>query len=211
MKPLITERVIQLFGARTGNSLRVSIALEEAQLPYTVKLVDLRRGEHRRQPYLALNPDGKVPIIIDQSTSGSSFLLTQSNAILFYIAEQAPGSLLPEKNSMLRALVFERFFYFLTDVIAPSHSAFRLRLGGGQSGTDDLDQYAMTMLMAAERFLETSRFMAGDKFSLADVAAFTIALAYQQSVDWQGAPNLKSWFDLVSMRPAVIRGLRAFD
>lgn len=205
-----SSRHLQLSGAKTGNSLRVSIALEEAQLPYKVQLIDLRGGEHRREPYLSVNPDGKVPAISGQTASGSPFVLTQSNAILFYIAEQALGRLLPEHDPLLRAVVFERFFYFVTDVIAPSHAAFRLKKEGDTAGAEILDQHVLTMLMASERFLVASAFMGGDAFSLADVVAFTIALAYQQGIDWQQVPNLHDWFDRVRARPAVIRGLKAF-
>jgi len=63
----MTNPSIELYGAQTGNCLRAAIALEEAMVPYTVRHVDLRSGEHRRAAYLALNPAGQVPTMVDRS------------------------------------------------------------------------------------------------------------------------------------------------
>jgi glutathione S-transferase len=123
----MTSPSIELYGAQTGNCLRAAIALEEAMVPHTVRHVDLRSGEHRRAAYLALNPAGQVPTMVDRSDEASPFVLSQSNAIIFYAAARAPGRLLPEHEGQERAIAYERFFFFVTDVIAPSHAAFILR------------------------------------------------------------------------------------
>ncbi|WP_397448026.1 glutathione S-transferase family protein [Pseudomonas sp. NA-150] len=202
---------IELYGAMTGNSLRVAIALEEAALAYRVKVVDMRHGEHLQPEFLRLNPLGKVPVIIERTESGAECVLTQSNAIIFYLADKAPGTLLPIHDLRLRAVALERFFYFLTDVIAPSHSGFFLRKQGEEAGAAALNQQALLMLVSAERFLTASTFIAGDTFTVADIAAFTIALSYERQIDWSALPLLKAWYERVRTRPAVIRGIVSLE
>lgn len=205
------SNLIDLYGARTGNCLRVTVALEEAGLPYRPIRLDLRRGEHQTAEFLALNPDGKVPVIVDRIDGDETLVLTQSNAILFYVAEAAPGTLFPVDGVRQRAVAYERFFYFLTDVIAPSHAAFQLRANGVKdSSSQVLDLRAMKTLTAAERFVETSEFIAGETFTLADIAAVTITFAIERHIDWSELPQLRRWYQSVMARPSVIRGLAAF-
>jgi len=205
------NELIEIHGARTGNCIRVSIALEEMQLPYKVTLIDLLHGQQREPAHAALNPAGKVPTIIERSSSGVEFVLSQSNAIILYLADKAPGVLLPAHDFEAKAIAYERFFYFITDVIAPSHAAFRLRTSDFQSAAKILDCQALSMLKAAERFLLNSDYMAGNSFTLADIAALTITLVYKQDIDWSELPRLDRWFKNVNSRPTVQRGLQAFD
>jgi GST-like protein len=201
-----------LHGAQTGNCFRVAIALEEAAIPYTVHRVDLMKEEQRSPGHLRLNPAGKVPVLVDRSVPGEPFVLSQSNAIILWAAGHAPGRLIPRDEGPDRMHVLERFFYFVTDVIARSHAAFALRradAGGG--GADALDRLALASLSVAESFVAAAPFMAGDSFSIADIAAFTIASAYARDVAWTDLPALERWFATIAARPAVRRGLRAFD
>ena len=122
---------LELHGAQTGNSIRAAIALEEAGLSYTPKLVDLASGAHQGVDHLALNPLGKVPVLVEKQEGRVPFILTQSNAIILYVAGKALGRLLPE-NDRDRAVVLERFFFFVTDIIAVSHAAFSLRASAAQ-------------------------------------------------------------------------------
>jgi GST-like protein len=203
--------MIELYGARTGNCIRVAIALEVCSIPYRVVHVNLRHAEQRSVAHLALNPAGKVPTIVDRSRGEPPFVLSQSNAILFYLSDIAPGHLMPPGGERQRAIVLERFFYFLTDVIAPSHAAFQLRLTEATQSRDVLEQKAITSLVAAERFLSDGAFMGGGSFTLVDIAAFTIAKALSRHVDWDQVPRLREWFDSLEKQPAIDRGLRAFD
>lgn len=202
---------IDVYGAQTGNCLRVSIALEEAQLAYNVVQVDLKNGQHQKPEHLALNPAGKVPTIIHRKASGRDIVLSQSNAILFYVADKSNGKLWPTHNSQQQAIAYERFFYFITDVIAPSHAAFRLRKSEMFDAASILDKQSLSMLEATERFLMDSSFMAGDKFTLVDIVAFTIARAYENDINWNQRPQLKDWYVSMKSRPTIQRGLKAFD
>jgi GSH-dependent disulfide-bond oxidoreductase len=186
---------VELYGAKTGNCLRASVALEEAEIPYIVRKLDLRRSEHRTPEHLSRNPLGKVPTLVERFRDGRALILSQSNAILMYAAEGSPPRLLPSDTSE-RALVLQRFFYFVTDVIAVSHAGFATKNNGGDQSF--LDGQSLGALAFAESFLENSTFMAGEAFSLADIAAFTIASSYQSRLEWDRLPKMRRWFDQVS-------------
>ncbi|BCZ83590.1 thiol:disulfide oxidoreductase [Paraburkholderia terrae] len=200
----------ELYGAPTGNCIRAAIALEEAGLPYTVRSVDLANGEHRSAAYLALNPAGKVPVLVERQESGPPVVITQSNAIILYAAERARGRLLPD-DSLARAVVYERFFFFVTDVIAVSHAAFFLRDAADPAGQALLVERMFAALESAERFVSDEPYMAGKTFSIADIAAFTITQSVMSQLPWDQLPNLRRWYEHVEARPALTRGLRVFN
>ena len=203
---------IELHGTRTGNCFRVAIALEEAGLAYRVVHVDLANGEHQRPEHLALNPAGKVPTIVASLPDGQRLVLSQSNAILLYLAERAPGTLLPEGDQTARALALERYLYFVTDVIAPSHSGFYLgRVPATGNGAELLNQRSLDAIYAADHMVGASGFISSNHFGLADIAALTMLLSIEQKLDWTRIPRLQRWFETVRTRPAVVRGFKAFD
>lgn len=199
-----------LFGAPTGNCFRAAIALEEAGLPYTVELVDLRHAEHLGEQFRALNPAGKVPVLL-RTDQGNSSALSQSNAIVFFADQMAPGTLAPAFDDPARALVMERYFYFLTDVIALSHVGFRLRLAGFAEAPALLGRRAVGALVQAEHFLADGPWMAGRHFSMADIAAYTICVSFLDDIDWTHLPRLREWFQRSASRPAIVRGMQAFS
>lgn len=200
---------IDLYGARTGNCLRVSVALEEAETPYNVMRVDLTRNEQRSPAHLARNPCGKVPTIIEHFHDGRVLTLSQSNAILMYAAQKNPHRLLLPSDNGRRAIALERFFYFVTDVIAVSHAAFKTKDKGSVSAF--LEAQSLAALAFAESFLRGSSFMAGEALTLADISAFTIVSACRFQLEWDQLPEMRRWFDAMSARDAVKRGMCAFD
>lgn len=124
---------LDLFGAQTGNCFRAAIALEEAGLAYTPSLVDLASGAHRGPAHLALNPRGRVPVLVvrhgaDQN-GADELVLTQSNAIALWADVQAPGALLP-RDSVARAIAVDRWLFVVTDIIILNGAAFRLQRAG---------------------------------------------------------------------------------
>jgi len=199
---------IELYGTKTGNCIRAAVALEVAGIPYAVRHVDLAQGEQGKPPFLALNPAGKVPVLVDTSRQPSPLILTQSNAIVLYAADAAPERLLPPAE---RATVIERYFYFITDVIAPSHAAFYLRRRNAPEAAALLEERVLAAARAAERFAAEARFIGGDAFSVADIAAFTFLASVRSDLRWEDLPNLDRWYNVVATMPAVVKGSRAFD
>jgi GST-like protein len=202
---------LTLYGARTGNCLRAAIGLEEAGLTYTARHVGLSKGEHSTPAFLALNPAGKVPVLVAQSAGVPDFVLTQSNAILFYAEERAPGGLLPPGGTEARTRALEAFFYFTTDVIALNGAAFALGRQHFEDAASNLTERYLRAIRDSERFLREEGFMGGDRFSLADIAAYTIITAVSAQLPWDRLPRLAAWRERVGDRPAVQRGMAAFD
>lgn len=200
----------ELYGAPTGNCLRAAIALEEADLPYTPKLVDLASFEHQGADHLALNPLGKVPVLVEREDGREPFVLTQSTAIMLYAAGKGAGRLLPDYEPD-RAIVLERLFFFVTDVIAVNHAAFSLRDSNAQKAQKILMDRMLATLETAERYVARDAFIAGAAFSLADIAAYTITRSVMSDLSWSKLPNLRRWFEAIDRRPAVRRGLEVFE
>jgi GSH-dependent disulfide-bond oxidoreductase len=198
--------VLELYGAKTGNCLRAAVGLSEAGLTYEVRKLSLSEGEHRSAAHLALNPVGKVPVLVIRGTP--DVIITQSSAILFYASEQAPGRLLPPPGSLSRIKALEAFFHFTSDVIAANGFAFNLR--DNDAAAAALTRRSVDSLLTSERFLSEAGFMGGDTFSMADIAGFTITTAVSNSLPWDKLPRLAAWRDRIAQRPAVQRAMTAF-
>ena len=100
--------MIELLSARTPNGFKVSITLEELQIPYQIKTINLRENVQKEEWFLKLNPNGRIPVIIDHSNNG--FAVFESGAILLYLAEKT-GKLIPknyeEKSEVIQWLFFQ--------------------------------------------------------------------------------------------------------
>jgi len=200
-----------LLGAETGNCLRVAVALEVLGLAYNPVYVDLRADQQRSAAFRAINPDGRVPVLIDRSQAEAPLTLTQSNAIMLYLSDLRPGKLLPEQSGPARARALEQFLYFVTDGIAPNGNAFLLKRRDQSAAASHLKQRSIEAIAASERFLDNSSYMAGDTISLPDIAAVVVVRASSDRLDWTNLPRLRGWLNRVSSRSDVQRGLTAFD
>jgi GST-like protein len=199
------DATLEIYAAPTGNCLRAVMALEEAGLAYALKSVDLKAGEHKKAPYIDLNPAGLVPTAVASAAGGRPLILTQSNAIIFYAAAKGPGRLLPMDEGPARAVVLDRFFFFVTDVIVPSGAGFALGRQGQLEAAEIMSHRMRDALVGAERFAKASSFIAGDDFSIADIAGFTITRHAMANLPWADLPNLRRWFEAVETRPGVQR------
>ena len=109
--------MIDLYAAGTSNGMRARIALEECGLAYTFHPIALDKGEHKTAAFLAMNPNGQIPVIVDRDGPGGKPLtLSQSGAIILYIAEKT-GRFTP-KDAVRRAMAYQWFAQGLSDVAA---------------------------------------------------------------------------------------------
>jgi GST-like protein len=204
--------MIELFGDATGNSIRAAMALEESDLMYEPRKVALARGEHRADAYLELNPIGRVPTLVDSDgPGGEPLVLTQSNAIMLYIAEKS-GRLLPA-SGVERVRALEWLFFFATDVIAPSAQAFVLSRDPTAAHGDAvhrIKERALALYEHVDRRLADRPFLAGSAFTLADIAGYTITTAFEAELRWEALPHVRGWLERVGARPAVQRGRHIF-
>jgi GST-like protein len=202
----ILAAMIELYTAATPNGHKASIMLEEIGWPYEVVPVNLLKGEQRRPEYLAINPNGRIPTIIDRGND--DFVVFESGAILVYLAERS-GNLLPAgvkaRSTVLQWLMFQMgglgpmmgqanvWFRYYDEEVPPA-----IRRYQGES---------RRLLEILDRRLADHENLAGD-YSIADIAMWAWARTYKWSgVSIDGLDHLRRWIDAIRERPAVRRGI----
>jgi glutathione S-transferase len=199
--------VITLFTAPTPDGYKVSIALEELGLAYQVQPLDLARGEQKSAAFLKLNPNGKVPAIVDDG-----FGVMESGAILVWLAEKA-GQLLPaDPRARSEAL---QWLMLQVGGLGPMMGQANLF---GHYWPEKLPAVQARYLAEVRRLLAIldarladRDYLAGD-YSIADIAHFCWArTAGWTGVDTAPFPHLTAWIDRIAARPAVQRGLKVPD
>ena len=201
--------MLELYAFATPNSIKVPIALEELGLEYTLHAVNVRKGDQKAPDFVALNPNAKVPVLVDPDGPDGRLVLTESAAILLYLAEKT-GKLLPTTGEG-RAHVFEQLFFHASG-LGPAF---------GQSGFFQR-QAAEPQPLAIQRFsteakrtlgvldglLATRRFVAGEDFTIADIAHFGWLWRREfAGIDFDDAPYVARWYAAVESRPAVRRAI----
>lgn len=199
--------MIDLYTASTFNGRRVSIMLEELELNYSVHQVDLVRGEQRQSSFLRLNPSGRIPVLVDHDSGESRpFVLTQSVAILQYLAEKS-GQFLPE-SMVERARVYEWVQFHASDISSLIFSAFYLqrRIKPKQEqAAEQLRQRVYDLYQYFDQQLATYEFLAGSKYSIADITALPAVMTQEDQLTEY--TNLTRWLQELKHRPAVQRGM----
>lgn len=198
--------MIDLYTAATPNGHKVSIALEELGLPYTLKVLDLSAGEQKRPGFLALNPNGRIPAIVDHGADG--FAVFESGAILIYLAEKT-GQLMP-KDTRGRSLVMQWLMLQMGGVgpmMGQANVFYRYFPEKIQPAIDRYQQESRRLFEVLDGRLKDHEWLAGD-YSIADIAHW----AWVRTHRWSGVPidgldHLRRWRDAIRARPAVQRGI----
>lgn len=194
----------------TPNSIKAVIALEELGLTYQLHSVNIRQGEQKHPDFVALNPNAKVPVLVEtDDVEGGTLVLGESAAILVYLAERF-GKLLPI-GGVPRARVFEQLF-FHASALSPSfgQAGFFLKLAAEPNpiAFARFHGEAKRVLGLLDSVLAKHEFVAGDEFSIADIAHFGWLWRKDfAGVDFVGSPHVERWYTLISARPAVIRAI----
>lgn len=196
--------MIAVYAFATPNSVKVVIALEELGLPYELKAVNLRKDEQKADGFLSLNPNGKVPVLVDDG-----FVLAESAAILVHLAEKT-GRLLPTSGEA-RARVFEQLF-FHASALSPAfgNTGFFKRSSPEPQPIAEARFAAECgrILVLLDDRLAGQPFIAGDAFTIADIAHFGWMWRRQfPGLTLDGRPNLSRWYEAVAERPAVLRAV----
>ncbi|NOR71102.1 MAG: glutathione S-transferase family protein [Methylomarinum sp.] len=199
--------MINLYTANTFNGQRVSIMLEEIELPYKAHKVDLAKGEQRQAEFLRLNPSGRIPVLVDQAEGDAEpLVITQSTAILQYLAEKS-GKLLPD-SIQHRAKVYEWMHFHAIDIGSVIFSAFYLqqRCSPKQiEAAEQLRQRVYELYKYFDQQLSNNEFLAGDNYSIADITALPAVITQQQTLTEYS--HLSRWLQQLKQRPAVQRGM----
>lgn len=197
--------MIELLTAATPNGRKISIALEELELPYTVRTIDLETGEQKEPWFLNLNPNGRIPVIIDHGNG--DLVVFESGAILIYLAERA-GRLLPSDEAK-RSCVMQWLMFQIGGLGPMMGQANVFKRYAPERIPYAIERYqreSRRLLEVLDSQLSQHEFLAGD-YSIADIANWCWAETHEWGgISIEGLPNLQRWLDLVGGRPAVRKG-----
>ena len=200
--------MIQLYTWGTPNGKKVSIMLEEVELPYEVHPINIGQGDQLKPEYLAINPNNKIPAIIDtDGPSGKPLKLFESGAILLYLAEKT-GKFLPQDQAkryeVIQWLMFQmggvgpmfgqaNYFYRMQEKVPAAIERFY--------------KEAVRVYRVLDGELAQREFLAAE-YSIADIATYPWVGRHDgHNVKLEEFPNVKRWFDAISERPAIKRGM----
>ncbi len=203
--------MIELYTAQSSNGQRAAITLEECGLPYRVHKLELMKGEQRTPEFLALNPSGAIPVIVDpDGPGGVSITLSQSGAIALYAAEKT-GKFLP-RDPARRALALQWLMYAVTDCASASMMVFFESVLLPERLPANLafcEERMLRFFRVADARLAGREHLA-DELSLADFALYPIAAVRKPAIDAAGdLGNLTRWMETIGRRPAVAKAMRA--
>ena len=200
--------MIDLYTAATPNGHKVSVALEELALPYTLKVLDLSKNEQKQPDFLAINPNGRIPAIVDRSEG--DFAVFESGACLIYLAEKT-GKLMPTdikgRSRVLQWLMFQ--MGGLGPMMGQANVFYRYFPEKIQPAIDRYQGETKRLLRVIDGHLQNHEYLAGD-YSIADIANW----AWVRTHRWSGVEiddllNLERWVEAIRSRPAVQRGIHA--
>ena len=197
--------MIELYTARTPNGYKISIMLEETGLPYHVVKLNLSRGEQFTPAFLEINPNAKIPAIVDLDTGQRIF---ESGAILIHLAEKS-GLLLP-RDARKRMDVLQ-WLFFQVGSIGPMLGQlwhFVDLTGEVPYALERYRKEALRLYGVVDRQLAKAPFIAGDEYSIADIANWPWLRVFKSlGIDIEPFPHVKRWLEEVAARPAVQKGI----
>jgi GST-like protein len=201
--------MIEVHAFTTPNSLKIPIALEEIGLPYRLVPVNLRTGEQKTDAFKVINPNGKVPVLIDRAAvEGADVTVSESAAILVYLAEKS-GMLLP-KAPLNRSRVFEQLFFHASDFSPAFLQAFLVTTQSPPQPQAQARALAEVerVLAVLNYHLDRRPYVAGDAYSIADIAHFGWVWRHQAvKTRLEPFPSISRWYAELSARPAVITAI----
>jgi GSH-dependent disulfide-bond oxidoreductase len=200
---------IELFAYNTPNGRKISVALEEMGLPYSVKIVDITKGQQHEPAFLKISPNNKIPAIIDpDGPGGAPISVFESGAILIYLGEKT-GKFWP-RDPRPRIAVLEWLMFQMGGFgPMPGQVHHFLQVENEQDRRYGLERYSKEtrrLYAVMERRLADRSYFADD-ISIADFAILGWAWRHERhKVDLNEFPNVKRWYETTMARPGVQRG-----
>jgi GSH-dependent disulfide-bond oxidoreductase len=202
--------MIDLYTWATPNGRKISIMLEETGLPYRVHPINIGQGEQFKPEYLAINPNGKIPSIVDaDGPGGTPYAMMESGAILVYLAAKS-GRLLPQSDrgryDAMQWLMFQ--MGGVGPMFGQVHHFVRFAKEKVPYAIDRYVTEQKRLYAVLDGRLAGYEYLAGE-YSIADIATYPWVARYEWhpinlAADY---PNVKRWFDAIAARPAVQRGM----
>lgn len=198
--------MIDLYSAATPNGHKVSIALEELSIPYTLHQLDLSKQDQKQEWFLKINPNGRIPAIVDRDEG--DFAVFESGAILIYLAEKT-GRLMPT-DTKGRSLVMQWLMFQMGGIgpmMGQANVFFRYFPEKIQSAIDRYQGESKRLFRILDGHLQHHEYLAGD-YSIADIANFSWVRTHRWSgVEVSDLPHLSRWLKQIKARAAVQRGI----
>ena len=198
--------MIDLYTSNTPNGYKVSIMLEELKLPYNVIAVDLVKKEQKKAGYVKLNPNGRIPTIVD--LENKNFVVFESGAILIYLAEQT-GKLLPElpekRSKVLQWLMFQ--MGGIGPMQGQAHVFYRYAPEKIEYAINRYQKETLRLYKVLDNQLKEKEYLADD-FSIADIATWPWVRRHRWAgVEIEKLSNLRRWMGNLENRPAFQKGI----
>jgi GST-like protein len=199
--------VIELYTASTPNGHKASCTLEELELPYEVHPVDLSTAEQRTEAYLSINPNGRIPAIVDRSEN--DLAVFESGAIMIYLAEKT-GRLLPTEKAA-RARVMQWLMFQMGGIgpmMGQANVFYRYFPEKIQPAIDRYQNESRRLFEVLDSRLGESEWLADD-YSIADIANWCWVRTYKWSgVSRDGLTNLDRWLSVMKEKPGLRQGVQ---
>jgi len=198
--------LIDLYTSATPNGWKASITLEELGVPYTVHPIGLMKGEQKQPGFLAINPNGRIPAIVDREEG--DFAVFESGALMIYLAEKY-GRLLPTDRKGRSAVI--QWLMFQMGGVGPMQGQanvfFRYAPEKIPYAIERYQTETKRLYKVLDARLADHEYLAGD-YSIADIANWSWAsIHFWAGVDIGDLPHLQRWIEAIRARPAVQRGI----
>ncbi len=203
--------MIELYSWPTPNGQKIHILLEELALPYNVNAVNINEGEQFKPAFLAINPNHRIPAIVDDDgPGGQKFALFESGAILIYLAEKV-GRFIPT-DPAARYVCLQWLMFQMAGVGPMFGQANHFARYAPEKIDYAITRYrneAQRLTRVLEKRLTDSKHLAGQDYSIADMATFPWLRSAKAAghIDLSAAPAVQNWMEGIDARPAVERGL----
>jgi len=200
--------MIDLYTSPTPNGWKASVTLEELGLPYEVHPINLMAQEQKEESYLRLNPNGRIPTIVDRDED--NFAVFESGAIMIYLAEKT-GRLMPSdikgRSRVIQWLMFQ--MGGIGPMMGQANVFFRYWPEKYQPAIDRYQNESRRLFEVLDRRLAESEYLAGAEFSIADIANWCWVRTHKWSgVSTDGLESLSRWMTAMSARPACQAGIK---
>jgi len=206
--------MIELHTWATPNGMKVQILLEELGLPYTLKPVRLGAGEQKQPGFQTLNPNGKIPVIVETGTNGGApFVLRESGAILVYLADRHGQFIATEPKA--RATILEWIMFQMSFVGPMFGQLHHFQASAPEKIAYALDRYESEgnrLLAVLDRRLDECPWLAGDAYTIADMCTWPWIRSWIHTLGKSAdhLPALWRWYTAIEARPAVRKSVDTY-
>jgi len=205
---------IELLTAATPNGQKISVFLEELGIPYSTTAIDLGKDEQKASSFLKINPNGRIPAIVDHSRN--SFPVFESGAIFLYLAEHYDKEFKFSFEDADERSELMQWLYFMNAGIGPiqgqANHFFRYAPEKIQYGINRYQNETKRLYSVLEARLQDRQYLVGKnggKYSIADMSTFTwVRWAPWAGIELDQFPNVKKWAERIESRKAVQQGLK---